>query len=215
MAKKPNTGKAAPKKAASTSDADDAIVAATLEEAAAMGWRDVTLAGVAARAGMTLGDFLQEAPTKAHLALRFLKDIDRRTLAAVAEPDPADTTKDRLFEVIMRRFDALNRHRDGARAIARGIARDPAAALMLTCRIEKSAAMMLAAAGIDTGGLCGLARIQGFKAIFLSAARAWMKDDSADLADTMAAVDRALIQAARLMKFLPNLRRRREEPEAA
>ena len=51
--------------------------------------------------------------------------------------------------------------------------------------------------------------------IFLSAARAWMKDDSADLADTMAAVDRALSQAERLMKFLPNLRRRGEEPEAA
>jgi hypothetical protein len=115
----------------------------------------------------------------------------------------------------MRRFDVLNRHKDGARAIARGAARDPAAALMLACRVDKSAAMMLGAAGIDAGGLCGLARIQGFKMIFLSAARAWMKDDSADLADTMAAVDRALSQAERLMKFLPNLRRRAEEPEAA
>lgn len=211
MAKKPSTAKATPKEAGT----DDAIVAATLHEAAAIGWREVTLTGVAARAGMTLSALLHEAPTKAHLALRFLKDVDRATLDAGGDPDPSDSAKDRLFEIIMRRFDVLNRHKDGARAIARGVARDPATALMLACRVDKSAAMMLGAAGIDASGLCGLARIQGFKAIFLSAGRAWMKDDSADLAETMAAVDRALGQADRLMKFLPNLRRRREEPAAA
>ena len=211
MAKKPR----APKEKASQSAFDDALVTATLDEAAAMGWREVTIAGVASRAQIPLGAVLEKAPTKAHLALGVVKAIDRATMAGVTEPDPPVSAKDRLFDVIMRRFDAMNKHREGTRAMVRGVARDPGAAVMLGCRVQNSAAMMLGAAGIGTDGICGQMRIQGLKAIMLSAVRAWMKDDTADLAETMAAVDRALNQAERLLKFMPSLRSRPTEAKQA
>jgi hypothetical protein len=86
---------------------------------------------------------------------------------------------------------------------------------MSWCRFDRSGAAMLAAAGISADGLCGLARIQGLKAIHLAALRAWMKDDSADLAATMAALDRALRQAERLLAMVPGLRRRDAAAETA
>src|SRR2546423_1190285 len=111
MARKPRAQKATRKSPAAAPI--DAIVEAALAEAATLGWREVTMAAVAARAGVSLGALLSEAPTKAHLVCRFLAHLDRATLAGVTTPDLSASARDRLFEVLMRRFDALNRHRDG------------------------------------------------------------------------------------------------------
>ncbi len=194
--------------------ASDRIIDAGLEEAAAMGWRAVTMAGVAERAGMALGEVLMAVPSKTHLALGFLARIDARTLGPVKRIDPSDSARDRLFEILMRRFDALNDMRDGARALITGVARDPAAALALLCRLNRSCAGMLEAAGISTGGLIGLARIKGLKVVAACALHAWMSDDSADLAKTMAALDRALTRAEKLAGMTTLRRRSRSTAEA-
>jgi hypothetical protein len=54
---------------------------------------------------------------------------------------------------------------------------------------------MLEAAGIGSGGLKGCLRVRGLALIYLTAARAWLGDDTEDLAPTMAALDRALMRA--------------------
>ncbi len=176
----------------------DRIIDASLAEAAAVGWRRLTMDAVADRAGIALGEVLLQAPGKTYLALAFLARIDARTLGPVKRIDLADSPRDRLFEILMRRFDALNQTRDGARAVVGGAARDPAAALALLCRLDRSCAAMLEAAGISSGGLLGLVRIKGLKLVAACGLYAWMGDDSADLAKTMAAVDRALNRAEKL-----------------
>ena len=173
-----------------------------MDEAAALGWRETTLAGIADRAGMTLGALLLEVPSKAHALVRFVDDLDRATFGSITAPDLSQGARDRLFEVLMRRFDAHNRNRDGARAVVAGVCRDPAAGAALALRAHRSSAAMLAAAGISTSGLTGLARIHGLRVIFLAALRAWMRDDTADMASTMAALDKALRQAERVMRFV-------------
>jgi hypothetical protein len=193
----------------------DPIVSATLAEAATVGWREVTLVAVAEQAGMSLGELLSEAPTKAHLLCRFIAHLDRASLAAVTAPDLSQPPRDRVFEVLMRRFDALNQHRDGARAIVRGLMRDPGGALAVSLRTNRSAAAMLGAAGLSADGPCGFLRVQGLKAIFLAALRAWVRDDTADMANTMAALDKALRQAERLLSLNPLRRPRDKAAEAA
>jgi AcrR family transcriptional regulator len=194
--------KQAAPRAKRSANIDDPIVAAALDEAAALGWRETTLAGIADRAGMTLGALLLETPSKAHVVMRFAKDLDRATLSPVTAPDLSQSARDRVFEVLMRRFDALSRNRAGARAIVAGVCRDPAAGAALLLRAHRSSAAILAAAGISTDGLAGLARIHGLKIIFLAALRAWMRDDTDDMAATMAALDKALRQAERAMRFV-------------
>jgi AcrR family transcriptional regulator len=187
------------------------IVDAGLAEAAAVGWRHVTMEAVAVRAGVGLGEVLLEVPNKNAILIEYLRRVDARTLAPVKRIDPSDTPRDRLFEIVMRRFDALNENRDATRAVVMGVARDPAAVILALCTLERSFAAMLEAAGISTTGLIGLARIQGFKAVLACTLRAWMNDDSADLAKTMAALDKALGRAEKLAGFA----RRRPRPTAA
>jgi len=48
---------------------------------------------------------------------------------------------------------------------------------------------MLEAAGIDSSGLKGLLRTKALSAVYLMSLRGWLKDDTADLSKTMAALD--------------------------
>ena len=192
----------------------DRIIDAGLDEAAAVGWRGLAMDAVASRAALDLGEVLLKVPGKACLLRGFLDRIDARTLAPVKGIDPKDTPRDRLFEILMRRFDALNEKRDGAKAVITGVARDPASAAAGLCRLQRSFVAMLAAAGISTGGLTGLARLQGLKLVAAYTLRAWMTDDSADLAKTMAALDRALDRAEKLAGMM-TLRRRTKDDAAA
>jgi AcrR family transcriptional regulator len=205
MARKPRSATGRSKTAPKTARAatPDSIIDAALDEAAAVGWRGLTMAGVAARGGLNLGDVLLFAPTKVCLLARFLERIDGVMLAPVTSPDSRDKSRDRLFEIIMRRFDALNRHRAGARAFIAGTARDPLALATAGLRLKRTLAAMLAAADVPADGLMGCLLVEGLQAVYLATLRAWMRDDTSDMAKTMAALDRALSQAERLSRFLP------------
>lgn len=206
MAKKPAKPKAESPDQAPPGGELDAIIDAGLAEAEAIGWRNVVMEGVAARAALPLGAVLTRVPTRTHLVLRFLDRIDQRMLAGITAVDRADSPRDRLFDVTMRRFDALNAARAGTLAMIRGLFADVPSALAVACRTDRTAALMLGAAGISADGLIGCARIQGFKLVLACALRTWMDDDSEDLAKTMAALDRALARAERFATFRPGQR---------
>lgn len=199
MAKKPSTKTTKPSTPAATDI--DRILDAALAEAGAVGWRHLAMTAVAARAGLSLGAVLAEVPTRAYVVARLFDRLDRRMLAGVKALDGADSVRDRLFDVVMKRFDAMNANREGMRAVVSGMRFDPPAAAVALCRADRSAATMLAAAGVSPDGLLGCARIQGMKMVLLCALRAWVDDDSADLSKTMAALDRALERAERVASF--------------
>ncbi len=192
---------AAKKSAKKPADPGDRIVDAALVLAAEGGWAGVTIAAAAEHAGVALGDALLFAPTRAHLLAKFLDRLDAANLKGVDASAGEGSARDRLFDVLMRRFDLLNQRRDAVRAVIAGVPRDPPSAAMLACRVGRSAAALLGAAGISADGLIGFARIQGLKAVMACALRAWMNDDSADMAKTMAALDKALARAERIAAF--------------
>jgi hypothetical protein len=63
-------------------------------------------------------------------------------------------------------------------------------------------AWMLEGAGLSSTGLHGMLRTKGLTAVWLYTLRAWERDDSADLAGTMAALDRALARAEEIGQWL-------------
>lgn len=199
MARKKTAAKKTAKKAG---DSADRLVDAGLALAAEDGWSRITMAAVADRAGLALGDALLVAPTRAHLLVKFLDRLDAANLSGLSVSEEG-SARDRLFEVLMRRFDLLNQKRDAVRAVIAGVPRDPPSAAMLACRVGRSAAALLGAAGISAEGLIGFARVQGLKAVMACALRAWMSDDGADMGKTMAALDKALARAERLAAFRP------------
>ena len=183
-------------------DTEDKILSAALALAADDGWRWVSMAAVAARAGVPLADLRDHFPSKVDLLAGLLLRTDQQVLAG-GLAEPGEPARDRLFDVLMRRFDALTPDRDGVAAVLRDLPTDPLAIALLAPRFLTSMAWMLEAAGLSAQGLAGAARVKGLAVVYLDALRVWLRDDSEDLARTMAALDRGLRRAEGLARALP------------
>lgn len=173
----------------------DAAVLAALALAAEKGWGAVTMGDIARRAGMEAADLHDIFEDRFDVLAAYGRMLDRRVLAAVGAPDQSVSERDRLFEILMERFDALNEHRAGALAILDSFMPDPKQAIVSLPHLCRSMAWMLDAAGIPTGGIKGVVKIMGLTALYLDTLRAWRDDDSEDMARTMAALDKNLARA--------------------
>lgn len=185
----------------------DRMTRAALALASERGWRTMSLAEVVARAEVPLLDAYQAIPSKTALLARLIHSSDRAVLSGGAAT-MTDTARDRLFDMVMRRFDSLQSRRQGMVAILRDLPCDPPALLCLLPRFARSMAWMLEAAGISSSGLAGSLRIKGLALVYLNALRVWLEDDSPDMARTMAAVDKGLRRAEQLARSLPGADRR-------
>ncbi len=110
--------------------------------------------------------------------------------------------RERLFDVLMRRLEAMAPHRDAVRSLMRSARRNPPLALALNRLAVRSQQWMLTAAGINASGPRGMVRAQGLALLFASVLREWTRDEDAGLARTMAALDRALARGQRFSGFL-------------
>jgi AcrR family transcriptional regulator len=192
----------------------DRIIDAALSLAAREGWQGLSLGDIAKEARLPLSAIYSRFGGKAAILDAFVHRVDRAVLAGPA-PDRDGSARDRLFEVLMRRFDALTPHKKGLLAIARDVSRDPVSWLCGSQALSRSMAWMLEAARIEGGGPWGPFRVNGLALIYLNAFRTWLRDDSADMARTMAALDRGLRQAESLFRFCGRMRRpgtRDEQP---
>jgi AcrR family transcriptional regulator len=187
------------------------IIKAALELAAAGRWSRISLRDIAVAAGVSLAELHELYPSKSAILRAHFDAIDAAVLKDTAEFDPDDSSRDRLFDVLMRRFDALNR--DAIAAIVAATCRDPIAGLCLSAGLMRSMQWMLEAAGIRTAGPGGRMRVRGLAVVWLATARVWLRDDSEDGARTMAALDRNLARAERVALALTC--RNTPQPETA
>lgn len=179
---------------------DRALIAAAFEIAATQGWRKVSVAQAARQADLDLQQARARFPTRTTILLRLGHLVDQETLTEIStEP----SIRDRLFDLLMRRFDALQEYRPGIIALMRGLPLDPIAAVVLSAATLHSMGKMLDAAGVTPYSLGGYLRAKGLTAVWLQATRAWERDDSPDLSATMSALDKALERAERMAQRLP------------
>ena len=180
-------------------DFDETLIAAAFTLAATSGWSAVTPAAAARHAALPLDRARARFPGTHAILLRFGRIADTLALSDALDSGPA---RERLFDVLMRRFDALQQHRAGVIALLDGLPLDPGAALVLAGATARSMAWMLEGAGIASTGWRGAAATQGLVAVWLYTLRAWRTDDSPDLSGTMAALDRALTRAEQAAGWL-------------
>ncbi len=173
------------------------VIAAALELAAEGLWRRASLNDIAERADVTLAQLQETFPGKTAIIEAFLDQIDHEVLGGT-KIDMSSQPRDRLFDVLMRRFDALAPHKAALPSLASGVTCNPCAALVLGPRFLKSMAWMLEAAGISSAGIKGLARVKGLALVYMNTSRVWLKDDSEDASKTMATLDKSLKRAERL-----------------
>ncbi|MCF8483146.1 MAG: hypothetical protein K9H25_22200 [Rhodospirillum sp.] len=173
----------------------DRILDGALRLAGTVGWTKGTLARVAEELDMPLARVLSLAPTRTAILAAWGKRVDARILEDGVELDPEETVRDRLFDLIMRRLDALAPHKEAVAALPPACAGDPLLGLTAAMDLAHSMAMTLEAAGVGASGFTGLLRVKGLSALFLYILRIWLSDDSPDMAKTMAALDKALDRA--------------------
>lgn len=176
--------------------ANEAALDAFLALVAEKGFGDVTLRDVAEAAGLSLAELYRLYPDKVALTAAFMARIDGDVLAGVpTRTDPEETARDRLFDAMMRRYDALRPHREALRSIRRAAMRDPLLALAMAPALRRSMAVMLEAASVSSDGLAGALRQNGLLAIHQAVSRVHDRDETTDLSKTMAALDSRLKSA--------------------
>ena len=181
--------------------------------AATAGWRRLSLAEIAEATGLSLAALQADHGGKARILGAFASFIDEQVLQEVAEDG---SPRDRLFDVLMRRFDALGPYKEGLAVIMReGGGGGVCAAICAGRRLLRSMAWSLEAAGIGSAGLVGVMRTKGLALVYAGAFLTWLRDDTEDNSRTMAALDRNLAQAERWANGLPGWRRRRAPDEPA
>jgi AcrR family transcriptional regulator len=187
---------------------NEAALDAFLGLIAEKGFGAVSLRDVAAASGLGMAELYKLYPGKVALVSAFMARIDSEVLAGTpAELDPEETARDRLFDVMMRRYDALKSYREASSAIRRAAARDPVLALSLGPAVRRSMALMLEAAAVPSDGLAGALRQNGLMAIHYAVSRTFDRDESADLSKTMAALDGRLKSAEWWAQWLERQRK--------
>lgn len=169
------------------------LARAALQFAAVGPWREATLQKLADAVSRPVADFygasLWEAVDCAEEA------FDRAIAEGADALDPNQTVRDRLFDLIMRRFEAMEPHRVAVLAMEQGVDRDPALIGSAHQRSVRCARWVLALAGLEADGMTGQARAQGLGVIIGQARAAWRGDDAGDFAKTMASLDKNLRRA--------------------
>jgi Bacterial regulatory proteins, tetR family. len=195
---------------------DHRVAAAAMRLAAERGWRHTGLLEIARAAGVPLDTFYRRYPDRADVLAAVSRVADTAVLADDMPVDEDEPARDRLFDVMMRRYDALLPYRDGLRAVMRDLRAEPLTALAFSRQFGRSMAWMLRAAGVEADRMGGAVLTAGLGAVQARVMRVFLHDDTADLARTMAALDSELRRAERWAAALRRRSlRRRPKPSAA
>jgi AcrR family transcriptional regulator len=165
----------------------------------------IGFAEIAQEAGVSLTQLRGEFASKLAILAAHLKAVDRAVLAEDFSDMAEEPPRERLFDVLMRRLEALAPYREAVRSLIRSAGRNPPLALALNGLAVRSQQWMLTAAGINASGPRGMMRAQGLAVLFGSVLRAWTRDEDPGLARTMAALDRALARGQRFAGLLDDL----------
>ena len=205
MARKPSAvpaPDAAPRK-----PAREEIVEALMRLAAEQPWFDIEVADIAREAGVTLSAFRDAFPSKGAVLGGLSRMVDKQVLEGTTDELDDEPSRERLFDVLMRRLDALSPYKPALRRIHYALRFDPLALAALNGVALNSQRFMLAAAGIGTEGPLGRLRLQAAVVAFARTMETWLEDDEPDQARTLARLDRELTRADRFMERADDFRR--------
>ena len=183
------------------------IVDALMALAAERRFEDIAIRDICDAAKVSLADFRDAFPSKGAVLGGFTRRIDRIVLAVDDAEFAKEAPRERLFDVLMRRLDAMAPYREGLRGIVAWLRRDPVAALAMNQAVVNSMRFMLEAAGIESAGVAGAIKLQGLALAWARIVGVWLDDSEPDLSKTMAELDRELARGERAVAGVERLDR--------
>ena len=183
------------------------IIDALMELAAETRFEDISIRDICKAADVSLADFRDAFPSKGAVLAGFSKRIDRIVLEAHTDELATEEPKERLFDVLMRRLDAMKPYREGLREVTQWLRREPLSALAVNQVVVNSMRFMLEAAGIESEGGAGALKLQGLALAWSRVLGVWLDDEEPELSKTMAALDRELTRGERIASRVDGLDR--------
>ena len=185
----------------------EAAVEALMRLAAEQPWNDIEISDIAREANLSLAELRELFPSKGAVLGGLSRVIDRAVLEGDSSDLADEPARERLFDVLMRRLDAMTPYKPALRRIAFALRGDPLSMLALNGVALNSHRYMLAAAGIDTEGPLGRIKIQGTVVAFARTVEVWLDDEDPALARTMAKLDREIRRGETFMERAEDARR--------
>lgn len=179
------------------SDTRGKIVDALMTLAAERRFEDISITDISKAAGVTLADFRDAFPSRGAVLAGFSRRIDRAVLEQDTGELADESPRERLFDVLMKRLEAMAPYREGVREAAAWVRRTPAAALAMNQVAMSSMRFMLEAAGVEAEGAAGALKLQGLTLAWARVLQVWLDDDEPGLSRTMAELDRVLTRGER------------------
>jgi hypothetical protein len=168
-----------------------AFARGALALAGAQPWREVTIFDIADAAGVKAASLAGLTPADAPDILD--DHFDRAAAAGVTAVDRTQGLRDRVFDVAMKRFEAMEPHRAALLKLEDG--RDGVAIASAFARAGRTARWLLTLAGESVDGVDGAAKVQGLAVVLTRTHSAWRDDADGSFTKTMAALDKGLRQA--------------------
>jgi len=181
----------------------DQVIGAALSLAAEQNWDLVSFEEIIEKAGVALGDAYEYFDDKSDVLTAYGRKIDRAMVESVEQLDATLSHREQVFDILMERFDIVNENREAVISILTSFKKDPKQAVLSLPHLGRSMSRVLELCEISTQGLTGCLRVSGITGVYLYALKSWMKDDSPDMAKTMAALDKALDKAEMAYNALP------------
>ena len=188
-------------------DPRKAIVEALMRLAAEEPFEDIRIAAICREAGVSLAQFRDLFPSKGAVLGALSRMIDHAVLSRPSDDMAGEGAKDRLFDVLMARLDAMAPYRAGLKGVAEWARRDPGSAYQLNATLINSMRFMMEAADLDHEGVHGAIKLQGLVGLWTRVLDVWFDDDDPGLARTMAELDRVLERGGRVAARLDDLHR--------
>ena len=206
MARKPVSPTSEPV-ATPPSDPRRQAVEALMRLGAGRPWSEIELGDIATEAGLSLATLRGLFPSKLAMLGGLTRIIDDAVLAGASDDLVGEPIRERLFDLVMRRLDALAPYQDALRKIMPALRRDPLTLAALNRGAVNSWRYMLASAGIPTEDSLGSVRVQGAVLLMARVGDVWLDDDEPEMSRTMARLDRELKNAGRVMARIEDVHR--------
>jgi AcrR family transcriptional regulator len=178
------------KKAKKSAVTRDIIIDEVFELVEMRGWVNLTFHEIAEHMGITLVELHAFFPSKYDILRAMISRIDRDTLNLIAADIDTLSPQDRLFEVLMARFEASKPYKLALRRMWHEGYRYPHLVVAYFPLGFNSMIWILEAAGMHHPGLMGLFQVKAFGLLYLKLVHTWLDDQTEDLSKTMAEVDK-------------------------
>ena len=178
------------------------ILEAALNLAEELPWKDLTLAQIAKACRMPTGQVTSVFATVDDIILSIMPYFDAAVADDVGAIDINQPVHDRLFDVIMTRFDLLQKHRQAVLNCINAARQSPTLLNKLGCQHITSMQKILHVAGIEVDPAKRLFALAGLELAYMQALWIWQKDTSPDMSKTRASLDRNLRFANKIAAIL-------------